>query len=108
MLVGQLNITDIDTDPSELLITITVQPSNGQLGVIVDSVREVHDLTDESIEASPTYGSSDTENQFLIGIGKLEDLVIVLIDLTDGLSPDERQHIDEINDVLEETQENAA
>lgn len=49
-------------------------------GVVVDSVSEVIDIGEENIEKPPGYGGTDEEQEFLTGIGKVRDKVIMLLD----------------------------
>ena len=50
-------------------------------GLIVDSVSEVEDISDGYIEPVPQYGKTQIDNEFLAGIGKVKDKVIILLDI---------------------------
>ena len=52
----------------------------GHVGIVVDAVREVVDLKAEQIEVPPHMGDQ-TELKFLSALGKLEDKVIILLDV---------------------------
>ncbi len=49
------------------------------LGLIVDTVAEVHDIRETDIEQTPSFSGNETEN-YIEGIGKVADQVAVLID----------------------------
>ena len=51
-------------------------------GLIVDAVSEVLDISDGYIEPVPLYGKTQIDNEFLAGIGKVKDNVIILLDIT--------------------------
>jgi purine-binding chemotaxis protein CheW len=59
-----------------------------KIGLIVDTVREVLDFKATNIEAAPEIGGQ-THTQCLIGIGKLTDRVVILVEPSLILSPDE-------------------
>lgn len=57
------------------------------IGIIVDEVCEVVDMHNANIEAAPSFGSH-VHTEFIEGMGKLGDKVVILLDmdrvLTDG------------------------
>ncbi|MDD3237503.1 MAG: chemotaxis protein CheW [Candidatus Gastranaerophilales bacterium] len=50
------------------------------LGVVVDTVSEVVNISADEIEPSPQY-STGMDSNFILGIGKLKDRVVIIIDL---------------------------
>lgn len=59
-----------------------------QIGVIVDTVREVENLNRDQIESTPELGDAD-RTRFIMGMGKTENEVIILVDINTVLSPQE-------------------
>lgn len=60
---------------------IIVVDLNGVLmGVVVDRVSEVLDLNLEDIEETPEFGA-EVDTDFITGMGKYEDRVIMLLDI---------------------------
>jgi purine-binding chemotaxis protein CheW len=55
------------------------------MGVIVDSVREVQDIPSSSIEPPPEFGC-EVPLDYIHGMGKVKDKVIVLLDIVQVLS----------------------
>ncbi len=49
-------------------------------GIVVDTVQEVMDIPDESIEAPPQYGAN-VDQEFLSGMGKVKEQVIMMLDV---------------------------
>ena len=62
---------------------VEVEDDNGadpfQMGVVVDTVREVLDIAAGSIEPAPRFGCS-LDVEFIRGMGKAKDKVITLLD----------------------------
>ncbi len=49
-------------------------------GVIIDEVLEVADISAGEIQETPAFGS-DVNTDFILGVGKVEDNVIMLLDI---------------------------
>lgn len=79
-------------DNTEKTCIIVVQISHDNhsvaMGVITDEVREVLEISAESIENTPSFGDGiDTE--FIMGMGKVGDKVKMLLDIDKVLSTTE-------------------
>lgn len=59
-----------------------------KIGLIVDTVKEVLDFRSSNIEPAPDIGGQ-AHTQCLIGIGKLPDRVVILVEPSLILTPDE-------------------
>ena len=72
------------------IIVVTVKRSSGSvvMGIIVDEVSEVLDVAGSSIEPPPQFGSS-VDTAFILGMGKVGDRVVTLMDVDKVLSGDE-------------------
>jgi purine-binding chemotaxis protein CheW len=74
---------------TEKTCNIVVQVPHGDdvvtMGVIVDDVAEVLSFTNEEIEPPPALGGGAL-TEFISGIGKLEDCVVILLDIEKVLS----------------------
>ncbi len=62
------------------IIIIKLEPQSA-IGLIVDEVREVVDLTEEAIEKNTTADFHDEKAQYLSGIGKNGDSLISLLNI---------------------------
>ena len=60
---------------------IVVEVNELQVGIIVDRVSEVLDIPSDNIEDSPSFGTN-VDTEFILGIGKAKDKVIMLLDIT--------------------------
>jgi len=67
---------------------IVVQTHGLQMGIIVDKVSEVMDIPDDDIEDSPSFGN-DVRTDYILGIGKSQDRVKLLLDIDKVLSSEE-------------------
>ncbi len=59
---------------------IVIETTSGQVGMIVDAVKGVMDLTSANIEPPPFLNNSNY-NDYVMGMGKLDDQIIILIDI---------------------------
>ncbi|NUM36328.1 MAG: purine-binding chemotaxis protein CheW [Candidatus Brocadiae bacterium] len=59
-----------------------------QIGLIIDSVCEVIDIPDSSVEKTPSFGSQ-INTAFIKGIGKVDKQVIILLDIEKVLNSEE-------------------
>lgn len=62
------------------IIIIKLEPQSA-IGLIVDEVREVVDLTEEAIEKNTTADFNDEKAQYLSGIGKNGESLISLLNI---------------------------
>jgi purine-binding chemotaxis protein CheW len=63
-----------------------------KVGMIVDAVSEVLRVPSESIEAHPSMTTSSKAN-FITGIAKLTDLLVILLDMSKILTTDEQSEL---------------
>lgn len=76
----------IDTTRDTCIIVIETEI--GQVGMIVDSVKEVVDLHDNQIEPSPVLGNNHAMS-FVRGMGKVDNRVVILVDIVAAFSSDQ-------------------
>lgn len=79
------------------IIVVEIDTTNGTnlTGLVVDTVSEVLDIKEENIEAAPAYFEGE-EQEFIIGIGKVKDKVIMLLDAEKMLSSKDKELIQKI------------
>ena len=63
-----------------------------EIGIVVDSVSEVLNITPADIEPSPVFGG-DIETDYIAGMAKVDGRVKILLDIDRVLSPDEMSSI---------------
>lgn len=83
---------------------IVIETPHGQIGNIVDAVKEVVEFDAAEIEPAPHF-TSQGYGSFVKGLGKKEDRVIILVDIVESFANGEWGHIEEVN---KEAQKQAA
>lgn len=78
----KFNMPERNYDDRTCIILTTIQ--NRMIGFVVDTVSEVKDIPEKHIEPPPAFGNARGREQYVAGIGKVEDQVKILID-TDRL-----------------------
>jgi len=78
-----------DTDRT-CIIVVQVQTGEGAvtMGIIVDSVSEVLNVTAAQIEPAPEFGSN-ISTEFILGVAKIAKNVVILLDANRTLSLEE-------------------
>lgn len=80
---------------------IVVDIAESSMGILVDTVSEVLDIPQESIEPPPSFGSS-INTEFILGMGKIKGKVKILLDINKVLST---KDLTAISNVVENNQE---
>lgn len=82
-----------DTDKTCIIVVqVNLQEQRLTIGVIVDNVSEVLNIQQDQLEPPPSIGASlDTE--FLLGIGKVAEKVVILLDIDRVLTGDETSQV---------------
>ncbi len=58
------------------------------MGIIVDTVQEVHDIAADDIDPAPSLGAA-VDTSFILGMGKIKDRVTILLDIERVLTTDD-------------------
>jgi purine-binding chemotaxis protein CheW len=74
-------------------VVIVLNISGRVLGMVVDSVSDVTTLANEQIRPAPAMGST-LDTDYLIGIGTLEDRMLILVDIEKLMSSEEMQLVE--------------
>lgn len=78
-----------DTDRTCIIVVqATVDQCPVTMGVLVDEVSEVFDIRPSQIEPPPSFGTR-VSTDFILGLGKLGERVVVLLDIDRVLSEQE-------------------
>lgn len=80
----------IDDSETTCVIVVQIRKADQTLttGIIVDEVYEVVDINNEQIEDAPSFGAS-VETDFILGMGKVAEKVISLLDIDKVFSENE-------------------
>jgi purine-binding chemotaxis protein CheW len=90
----KLNFESISATKETCIIVIETQV--GQVGMIVDSVSGVIELVSTQIEPTPNLGNT-SETEFVLGMGKVENKVVILIDIVRALSHNQLADLRELS-----------
>lgn len=74
---------------------IVVQANEQQKGIVVDKVSEVLDIVDEDIQDAPFFGEH-VSTDYILGIGKSEGRVKLLLDIDEVLATTETLQLGDI------------
>lgn len=78
------------TETSRIMV---VEVNDNTVGMIVDSVSEVLRLSTDEIEDTPSLIETEVHEQYLRGVGKIGDRLLILLDLNSVLNSEEMHHI---------------
>ncbi len=82
----QFGLAEAEYTEKTCIIVVNV---GREIGIIVDTVSEVLDIDCENIEPPPDVGGGTVDNNFILGMGKVGDMVKILLDIDNVLSGDE-------------------
>jgi purine-binding chemotaxis protein CheW len=66
------------------------------VGMLVDEVMEVLKISEENIEPAPELIQTEIRKDYIKGVGKVENRLIILLDLEKILTPDELKKVDKV------------
>ena len=87
-----------------IILDFEEQEQRQRLGVVVDAVNEVIELSSQQMEAAPQFGTG-LRSDFLRGMGKIEGRFIVLLEMKKVLSLDEMAQLVSLRHTETETDE---
>ncbi len=83
----------------ELIIVIRME--NEKIGILVDSVREITTLKIDDITPPPSIFKG-LRKKYLAGIGKKDDRIIIILNIDELLTSEEKIALKETEEVIEE------
>ncbi|TGC11592.1 chemotaxis protein CheW [Methanolobus halotolerans] len=84
-----LNLKDVDENSRIIVVEI----ENNVVGMVVDSVNEVLRIPKSNVEPAPDLVLSQISRDYLNGVGKVDDRLLILLDLARVLT------LEEINEI---------
>lgn len=93
-----MSARDYDKQTCIIIVNVSVDGINKQIGIIVDTVSEVFDIPLTEIEPPPEYGTHGEEG-FISGVGKVKGKLVVLLNIEKVL------HTEEIVKLLDKNSE---
>jgi len=80
-----------------MVVQVTLNDTLVTMGVMVDQVSEVMDITAENVEPTPNMGVTEA-NEFLLGVGKFQGHVVLLLAMDRILSDSDKTMIGAMGD----------
>lgn len=92
-----------DTDRSCIIVIQVLRRGRRiTMGAIVDEVSEVIDISGDQVEPTPEFGSV-VDTEFILGIGKVDQKVVLLLDVDRVLSGEEGEALASLTRSCSET-----
>jgi purine-binding chemotaxis protein CheW len=89
--------TKVDKHTSIVVIEPSGDGSSTEIGIMVDMVNEVLDISESQIAPPPTFGTS-IRTDFISGMGSIEDGFLILLDVAKVLSINELSMLQEMSE----------
>jgi len=86
---------------SEKELIIVIKYDNEKIGILVDTVKEISSLQHHEIMSPPAIFRG-LKRKYLSGLGKKDDRIIILLNLDDLLTSEEKIILKEAEDILGE------
>lgn len=78
-----------DTERTCIIVVEVINKNESiEMGILVDAVSEVLDISADKIEDTPEFGS-EIDNRFILGVAKAKESVIILLDINKVLAKEE-------------------
>ncbi|MBF0361291.1 MAG: purine-binding chemotaxis protein CheW [Oligoflexia bacterium] len=92
-------LPEVEDTEKTCVIVVQTQTKDEKLimGIIVDTVSEVLNIVQNELEAPPSIGSK-LDNEYMLGIGKVHNRVVILLDLDNVLCESELNIVSSVND----------
>lgn len=89
--------TGIDSERTCIIVVQLGDSDGAVMGAVVDEVSEVRDIAPDDIEQTPDFGAG-INAEFVLGIGKVHDSVVMLLDVDRVLTSAELNDLAELID----------
>ncbi|MCP3875378.1 MAG: purine-binding chemotaxis protein CheW [Desulfobacteraceae bacterium] len=91
--MGEIPYTD-----RTCIIVVEIDSESGTvlIGIVVDAVSEVLNITEEEIEEAPTFGSK-LDTDYILGMAKMEGNVKILLDIDRVLNQEEVAQLENVS-----------
>ncbi len=88
-------ISEISKRSCIVLVEVSSGEEKQSLGMLVDQVQEILEISAENIQPAPTFGT-DVRVEFIQAMGRIEDKFIILLDISRVLSVAELAELSDI------------
>ena len=83
-----------EDDDKTCIVVVRLEQKDTEItqGIIVDEVSEVMDIEESQVELSPSFGN-DVNLEFIKGVGKIQEKVVILLDVNKILNDSETEFL---------------
>ncbi len=99
-LAKQFGLSPQEKRPETVKIIVT-EVGDQTVGLLVDDVPKVVKINTKNVEPAPGFIQSEIRKDYIKGVGKLEDRIIILLDMEKVLAPNERTEVAKLSKVFE-------
>ncbi len=93
----RFNMSSKELDDNSRIIVVEIGET--VVGMVVDSVSEVIRLPAANVEPAPEMITTKIHADYLKGVGKIDDRLLILLDLENVLSEEEMAHVSAIGEM---------
>jgi purine-binding chemotaxis protein CheW len=90
----RFNLEETDIKRNSRIIIVTMNEK--QVGFIVDDASQVLTLKEEDIDNPPEI-IAGVDRKYIVGIGKVDEKIIILLDLAEVFSKEEKREIEKMD-----------
>lgn len=93
----RFDIEQLAYGPTTVVIVLRVQGENGDriMGVVVDGVSDVYNMSDEDIKDAPDFGSA-VDTKFVKGLATVNEKMVIILDIDHMLNSQELNEVDSV------------
>lgn len=91
----RFNLEQLAYGPTTVVIVLKVLSENGDriMGVVVDGVSDVYNMSDEAIKAAPDFGSA-VDTDFVKGLATVNEKMVIILDIDHMLNSRELSEVE--------------
>ena len=99
----RFNLPKAEYNTTTVIIVCKANDENHQrtVGMVVDAVSEVYDMSEKSMQATPDFGSN-IDAEFIKGLANIDDKMIILMNVDKLISHEVRDHLEEAKSLSSE------
>jgi len=86
----RFNLEETETRSNSRIITVNIREKH--IGFVVDDASQVFTLDEQNIEETPEI-ITGIEKKYIVGIGKINEKIIIILDLVQILSENEKNEM---------------
>jgi purine-binding chemotaxis protein CheW len=96
----RFNLDRLEYGPMTVVVVVKVLSSKGKertMGVVVDAVSDVYDVSDSDIKPPPDFGSS-ISTEFIKGLTTVDDKMVIVLDIDRLLNSNELAIVENVSE----------